>query len=427
MIVKPIMAAAALLLATGCAPRYPTCAGDSHCRAGERCLRQRCQAPELPPAPRAPSGPSVRAVMEKACTGGNARSCLLLGRQHHQAGQRDRARPYLDRACQAGNTEACALAGRAVPYTAFVRHGVPGVLPAGGLRLSAFKAVTLVKLTGPGSQRLMVTLKEALETACGCVVGYSEDLDMMDGGELMLAGVVLSHRAVSASGAKTPVKQPPGKGGPESPVPGMKVTPQKKVILPTGRCRRAAVAAKLWLIHRGNHKAPTAVLVRGASGAGACVHTMERAMDRLAGQLVELLKGKRRWKVRLFRDPAMPALGKGNKHLEAARFAEALAAYDEAVAAATQQKLPAAAMANAHYSRGVALAGLGRHTEAMTALDKASATSADALYLPLKVQLRVVTSEAWRTPPPRYRKLKKKKKRRKPPWGPRLQRRVVWE
>ncbi len=420
---KTTFAALAALLVVGCTPRSPACKNDSHCGAGEQCRQQRCQPAPLTPAPAARSGPSVRQVMEDACKKGNTRSCFLLGRQHHQAGDRDRARPLLEKACNGGHTEACALAGRAVPYTAFVRHGV-----AGGLRLASFMEVTLVKLAGPGGDRLAVALRKPLQDACGCMVGYSEDLDFLGKGDLMVAGVVLTHSATPAGGATPAKKSPPAATpSPGSPVPGLKATPEVKTTLPAGRCKRTEVAAKFWLIHKDNHKKPATVLVRGQSGAGACAHSMERAMAALASDLVALLKGTRSWKVQLFRDPALPALGAGNAHLEAGRFQQALTAYDEAVAAARDQKLPAASLGHALYSRGVALAGLGRYSEAMKAMGQAREANADVLYMAELRRLQAVQLAAWQTAPPRYRKLKKKKKRRAPPWGPRLKRRVVWE
>ena len=364
--------------------------------------------------------------METACEQGNVRSCYLLGRQHNQAGEKALARPYLERACKAGHADACALAGRAVPYSAFVRHSV-----ADDLRLSRFKGVTLVKLTGPGAGRLVVALKQPLETACGCMVGYSEDLDFMNPGELMVAGVVLIHSAIAAGGGRAaPSKKAPGAGrdAPSGgPLPGMKITPEKKTTLPAGRCKETAVAAKLWLIHRGNHKAPRAVLVRGRSGAGACTHSMERAMAQLASNLVALLKGSCNWKVQLFRDPAQALLEQGNTLLKSGRFQKALATYDRAVAEARKKKLPAASLAHAQYSRGLALVGLGRFAQGLAAMGEANETNAEVLYLPQMERLKVLQGDAWRKPPPRYKRARKKKKRRKPPWGPRLQRRVVWE
>ena len=426
MILKWMMAVCALLM-VGCAPRWPACSNHTDCRQAERCLKQSCR-PKLAaqPTPPARSGPSVKQVLENACQQGNARSCYLLGRQHHQAEKRALAGPYLEKACQAGHSDACSLAGRAVPYSAFVRYGV-----ADGLRLAAFKGVTLVKIAGPGGDRLVVALKQPLESACGCMAGYSEDLDFLGQGDLMVAGVMLKYTATPAGHRQpTATGEPPrpaSKAPAGTPLPGMKVVPEEKRFLPAGRCKQTSVTAKVWLIHRGNHTAPRAVLVRGRSGAGGCTYSMERAMAQLAANLVALLKGTRNWKVQLFRDPALPPLEQGNAKLKSGRFKEALASYDRAVLAARAEKLPAASLAHAQYSRGLALAGLGRHAEGLAALREAHATKADVLYLPEMQRLKVVQGDAWRTPPPQYRKVKRKKKRRKPPWGPRLQRRVVWE
>lgn len=376
------------------------------------------------PAP-AP-GVSLIQVLDKACQRGDSRACFVLG-QKLMAGRgvakdQKRGRQILSSACDKGHEQACAAVGRPVPYRAEIQVGVQAKL-----RLKRFDAISVGSFLGPDGDLLRTAFSGPLKEGCDCLVSYSEDLDLLGHGDLLIAGIVLDHRV---SAAREPLDR---------------VTQEKEedlaALIPTTKagqagakpatdpeqCTGSTITARLWLIHSGNRKAPPSLLIQGQGPAGSCSASIKGAVARLVQNTVAMLTNRFTRRVTLYKDPGLTELEAGNEHARTGAWASALDLYEAAFKAASERKLPAITLGHLQYSRGLALSGLGRYAEALATLRKARKINPDETYLLEMERLIAVESAGWAAPPPVEKKAAAKGKRRRLFWQPRLKRKIVWE
>ncbi len=372
---------------------------------------------------------SLLQVLDRACQKGESRACFLLG-QKLLAGQgmkKDEARGHevMGKACDAGHEQACAKVGRPVPYRAQVMLGVPAPV-----RLDGYESISIGSFLGPDGERLRTAFSGPLKVGCDCMVSYSKDLDLLAAGELLIAGVVLDHRvAATREALDRETREEKHKLG--DLVPGAKKkekSAEAKQEAAPEQCSGSTITARIWLINADNRKEPPSVLVQGFGPAGSCKASVQGAVKRLVKNGVAMLKNHFTRRVTLYKDAVLAELEQGNGHARNGAWGAAFKKYTAALKAAGARELPAATLGHVHYSRGLALAGLGRYREALAALREARKINRDdGAYLVEMERLIVVDSEGWKAPPPVEKRSAVKGKRRRLYWQPRLKRKIVWE
>lgn len=407
-----------ILLAAGCAQK-------------ERPAPAPAAAPRVSakPAPAPAAAVSLREVLGKACDRGEPRSCFLLGQKLMTGSgvdmDQEKGRQVMARACDAGHEQACAEVGRPVPYGAQVMFGVPAPV-----RLDRYESISLGSFLGPDGARLRAAFSAPLKDGCDCMVSYSKDLDLLARGELLIAGVVLDHRVSATRDAlDRETREEKEKLG--DLVPGARAGEGASKEEPARApevCAGSSITVRLWLVNADNRKAPPSVLVRGIGPAGSCAASVQGAIKELVKDSIALLKNHFSRRVTLYKDSGLTQLEQGNAHARNGAWDAALKQYDAAATAAGARDLRGATLGHLHYSRGLALAGMGRYPDALAALREARKINRDAEpYLMELERLMVVESEGWKMPPPVEKRSAVKGKRRRLFWQPRLKRKIVWE
>ena len=368
------------------------------------------QRPAAAAVPKA-SRHNTRQVLQRACDKGNARSCYVLG----LSAPKQRRRGYLQQACAAGHAEACAQVGRAMPFSATVRGAVTRAW-----RLQRFKAVSVGRVLGPDADRVRAALKGPLKERCDCIVGSTEDIDLLPAGELLISGLVLAHPAAAGERAGA-AEAAMGRA-----IAGRKAKASSAEPRLPRLCQGAAVAVKFYLLDDQRAKTPLSVLAHARAGGGPCRAATDAAIAAMARDFVARLSDSFSQQLTLYRDPGLPRLQQGNKQALMGDWHGALGYYQQALALATGQD-KAACRARALYSTGLALAQLDRYPAALAALKQAAAASPGEPAVQAALgQLAVIQAETWSAPPPVDRRTAAPKKR-KLFWQPGLRRKVVWQ
>jgi hypothetical protein len=397
---------------TACAPRHPTCQGDPHCRAGERCLQGRCER-HTATRPIQISAAGQAAALQRACDSGNPDSCYLLARQH-RAGRgvnrdAERADALLHQACNGDHAGACAALKRPVPYTATFKGAVPG------LRIPGYTTIYIGPVAGAQGQALRAALKQALQESCRCFVVIANDIELLNQGELAVVGRVLQVEQVPRDQGATPPASAPSSA--------------PALAGPPARCARVSLSAKLWLFDGAAPDRTRELLLHGRAVAEErCARALRAATASLASELTARLDRSHTYRVTLFRAAGHPALQAGNDLALAAKWEAALEQYGQAVTDSGELLDGKEPRAHAHYARSLALSELGRYTKALAALKQAQLLRPDPRYLRPLQRLQLSTLPAFAQGPPaqprRTKATKKSGKQRKVIQG--LRRTVIY-